>query len=148
MLTGSGGYKDAEYTQSKLFIEGKLFHTGWISVYDIVGVIGSMAFIALGWNEIGITAHFIFGPKTNRRSSLFPFYVWILCNLVTNMVSYFTVFGDFPQSFMNLCVYAMVLSHLVDIENTTEVPIVLPGREAPAEFSRLSGAQYGYQSRP
>jgi hypothetical protein len=48
---------------------------------------------------------------------------------------------------MGLCIFAIALSQLSDIENTTEVPIVLPDRKGSVEVTRLSGARYGYQSR-
>jgi hypothetical protein len=143
-----GSREDQDYYQAKLFIEGQLFHTGWLSVYDIVGLIGGIAFVALGLNEIWTVVHFVFGPKADRRSSLFPLYVWMLCNLVTMIVSFFMVFGDFGDIFVNLCIYAIVLSHLLDIENTTEAPILPPDRKGQVEFNRLSGAYYGYQSKP
>jgi hypothetical protein len=145
-LIHGGG--DREYLQARLFIEGKLFHTGWMSVYDCVGIVGSIAFIVLAWNQIKVLAHFIFGPKADRRSSLFPLYVWMMCKTVTVMVTFFTVFGDFKDTFIGLCVYAIVLSHLSDVENTTEAPIVPSDRKGQVEFNRLSGAYYGYQSKP
>jgi len=141
------GRGDAEYLQAKVFIEGKLFHTGWMSVYDAVGIIGSIAFVALGWNEISVAAHFVFGSKANRRSSLFPFYVWILCNVVSMMVAFFTVFGSFKQSFMDLLVYAIVLSHLSDVGNITDVPVPLRDDKGELEYTGSKGAPYGYQSR-
>jgi hypothetical protein len=138
---------DHEYLQSKAFIEGKLFHTGWISVYDIVGIIGSVAFIVLGWNEICVAAHFVFGPKADRRSPLFPLYVWMLCSVVNMMFSFFTVFGAFGDTFVNLCVYAIVLSQLSDIENNSNVATALPDHKQQVEFRGLSGTHYNYQSR-
>ena len=139
--------QDPAYIQAKIFIETKAFHTGWISLYDTVGIIGSLAFIALGWNEICLVAHFIFGPKADRRSSLFPLYVWLACCIVPWMVSFFTVFGDFGQTFPSFCILAIVLSHLSDLENSADVPLVPSDRKPQVEFSGLSGAQYGYQSR-
>jgi hypothetical protein len=144
----SGGAGDVKYLQAKIFIEGKMFHTGWISVYDCVGGIGTIAFVVFGLNEIRVTSHFIFGPKADRRSTLYPLYVWIMCQLVTVMISYFTVFGSFQDTFMGLLIYGILLSHLVDVENITDVPVALRDRKALAEFGRLSDAQYGYRSRP
>jgi len=164
-LQGAG--VDNGYLQAKTFIEGKLFHTGWVSVYDCVGIIGFLAFIVLAWNEMVLTAHFVFGSKSDyryplfqfyvrllcnflfgskadRRSSLYPLYIWLLCTVFNMIVPFFTVFGDFKQTFMNLCVLGIVLSQLSDIENTTEVPIVLPERKREAEFPRLKGAYGGY----
>jgi len=145
---GGLGASEIGYLSTKIFIEGKIFHVGWISVYDAVGIVGSMAFIVLGWNEIWMAGHFVFGPKADRRSPLFPLYIWIFICAVVAMVTFFTVFGAFSDAFMNLCITALVLSHLSDIENTTEVPIVLTDRKQQVEFSRLSGGDYGYQSRP
>lgn len=139
--------QDPDYLEAKTFIEGKLFHTGWISLYDHVGLIGSLAFIALGLSEILLTARLVFGPKADRRSPLFPFYVWILCNLVTALVSFFIVFGDFAATFSNFCIYALALSQLSDIENAADTPIALAGRKPRLEFGRFTGAHYGYQPK-
>jgi hypothetical protein len=146
LRSGNAG-ADPDYTEAKAFIEGKLFHTGWISLYDAVGIVGFLAFIALGFYEIRAVAHFIVGSKADRRSTLFPLYVWLLCNIVTMMVAFFTVFGDFKQTFMDLCIYAMVLSHLRDLEQTTEVPVVLRQNKGHADLSPVGEGQYGYQSR-
>ena len=147
MLRGEGS-KDDGYLEAQTYITGKLFHTGWISVYDCVGIIGSIGFVALAWNVIRTAAHFIFGPKADRRSPLFPLYVWIMGSALPMMISYFTVYGDFKESFMDLCIYAMVLSQLSDIENSAEVPVPLSDHKGQVEFGRLSSAQYGYPSRP
>ena len=125
-----------------------MFHTGWLSLYDAVGIIGSVAFIILGWNEFWMAAHFIFGPKADRRSSLFPFYVWLMCGILPTMISFFAVFGDFGQTFPSLCIYAIALSQLSDMENATDASIVLPERKGQVEFTGLKGPAYGYQSRP
>ena len=138
---------DASYIQAKLFITGKMFHTGWLSVYDAVGIVGTLAFVVLGWNEVRLTGHFIFGPKANHKTLLFPLYVWVMCNVVSLMISFFTVFGDFSQTFSYLCVYAILLSHLSDLENPGDVPVPLSDRKRQVEFSGLKGASYGYHSR-
>jgi hypothetical protein len=156
--------QDKLYIEAKTFIEGKMFHTGWISLYDAVGIVGSLAFIVLGWNEIGVAAHFVFGPqkmprsflfplyawflsRRDSRSPLFPLYVWTLCISVNLMFNFVTVFGDFGGTLGYLCVYAIVLSQLYDIENSSDVPTPLPDHKRQGEFSRLIGTHYGYQSR-
>jgi hypothetical protein len=141
-----GATRDMEYMQAKVFIIGKIFHTGWLSVYDAVGLIGSAAFVVLGFNEIWFVSQYIFGARTNRKSLLFPFYVWLMCNITVSMIAFFTVFGDFGQTFQTLCVYAVVLSHLYDIERTTDVPTSFTGPEGRVEFPGLRGA-YGYRYR-
>jgi len=141
-----GGWADSSYLESKAFIEGKMYHTGWISVYDCVGIIGTLSFVILGWNEIRFVGHFIFGPKADRRSPLFPLYVWILCQLVMTLISFFTVFGDFKTTFMGFVIYGIVLSQLSDIENTTEVPIIPIEPKKQLEFGRIGTSRYGYRA--
>ena len=114
---------DSKYAEAKLYIEGKMFHTGWISVYDIVGVIGAGAFIALGLNAIGVAGYFVFGPTADRRSSLFPLYVWLTCSTVSLMATFFAVFGDFGYTFPILCMYGIILSQLSDLRRSNEAPV-------------------------
>ena len=137
---------DPKYVEAKTYIEGKLFHTGWVSLYDAVGIIGSITFVALGWNQIRVGYHFVFGRKADRRSTLFPLYVWLLCNSVATLVLYFTVFGDFKETFMDMCVYAIILSHLLDIERNTDVPVVLPDRLGRMKFTGFKGSLEGSPS--
>jgi len=134
-----GSAADPEYIEAKIFIEGKLFHTGWISVYDAVGIIGSIAFVLLGWAEVSMAAKYIFDPKADRRSGLLPLHIWMFVNIATSMISFFTVFGDFGATFKNLCVYAIVLSHLSKLTKATDVIIDLPRRDG-QPFSRAVGA--------
>jgi hypothetical protein len=117
-----------------------------MSVYDVVGIVGMTAFIVLGWNEIWTVGRFVWGPRTNRRSSLFPVYVWMLCNLVSMMVSFFVVFGDFKATFMGLLSYGILLSHLLDLENAAP-PVALSERPGQSDVGRLTNAHYGYRSK-
>jgi hypothetical protein len=135
---------DPEYAQAKLFIEGKMFHTGWISVYDNVGILGMIAFIILGWSEIRMASRLMAGPRTDRKTALFPLYVWAQCNLVTMLVSYFAVFGSFQDTFSNFIIYGILLSHLLNIAKERDVPPVLSGPKKAVEFSGVNGANYGY----
>lgn len=148
LLKINRGIADPAYIQAKTFIEGKLFHTGWVSVYDLVGIIGSIAFVILGINEVSMAAHLVFGPKADRRSALFPLHVWLLCSIVVTVVSFFAVFGDFGTTFPLLCIYGIALSHLYNIENKdAEVPVVRPDQANSAEFARLRETSYGYPSK-
>jgi len=135
--------KDVEYAEAKLFIEGKMYHTGWISVYDCVGIIGTIGFVALAVNLMRLNARFLMGPKADKRSSLYPLYVWVFCNLVTGFAAYWTVFGSFPGEMTGLIVIAMVLSHLADLAEKTEAPLVPIETQGPVEMPRISGAYYG-----
>ncbi len=70
-----------------------------------------------------ISSHFQAQKMLNQKSSHFPVYVWLMCGVVTPLINFFTVFGDFGLSFQNMCVMALALSHYNsmekgDIENT------------------------------
>jgi hypothetical protein len=143
-LQSGSGVEDKEYLQAQVFIEGKLFHTGWISLYDCVGIIGGLAFFALGWNEIITNARFIFGPKADRQSALFPTYVWLLSTSLPGFLSYFTVFGDFGQTFLGLLITAIVLSHLLDFEKAVDIPIALAHRRGEVVRRPLIGSAPNY----
>jgi hypothetical protein len=137
------GRGDKDYLQAKLFIDGKLFHTGWISVYDNVGIVGFIGFIALQLTVIFVAARFVFRPNADRRSSLFPLYVWIVCNLTTSVASFYSVFGSFSDAYSGAVVYAILLSHLSKLDKATEPPVGPGERRNPVEFSGLTGANYG-----
>jgi hypothetical protein len=139
-LSGTGT-KDPDYTLSKLFIEGKMFHTGWISVYDIVGIIGFAAFLALGGVEIYMAGKLVCTPVKNQASGLFPIYVWMLADVTTKIISFFVVYGDFRVSFGELCVYGMVLSQLSDIQQTSRKVLSTDHRAVEAKFSGLKNQQ-------
>ena len=141
LASGSG---DPEYLQGKAFIEGKLFHTGWISLYDCVGIIGGLAFIALAWGEVSMAGRFVFGPKSNQRSSLFPLYAWLLCNIATSVIAFFTVFGAFADAFPYLCIYGIILSQLSDIQRAADGQKTSGDAGSQLDFGGLKGAHYGY----
>jgi hypothetical protein len=135
------------YTESKAYIEGKQFHAGWISLYDCVGIIGSVAFLALGWFIVMTTGRFIFGSAENRRSSLFPLHAWMFVTVVTTLISFFYIFGDFAPTFCAFCVYAMILSQIADIKSATSTTSTLPERRSEVDFSRIGSGNYGYPSK-
>ncbi len=142
MKTGQG--IDASYAEAKLFIEGKMYHTGWISVYDNVGILGMLGFILLGWIEILMTSRLMSGPSSDQKTALFPLYVWLQCNLVSMMIAYFTVFGSFQDTFSGLIIYGILLSHLLDLAKAREVSLVPLGPKKAVEFSGARGVNYGY----
>ena len=65
------GGEDPRYLQAKLFIEGKLFHTGWLSVYDSVGIVGFIMPLSAtqdGVQQFRMASHFfVFGPRADHR---------------------------------------------------------------------------------
>ena len=113
-------------------------------MYDAVGIVGSVAFVVLGWNIIYASGHFIFGRKADRRSVLFPLYIWIFIGALTGMITYFTVFGEIESSFTGMCIGAIVLSQLYDIENSAESTLSPSDRGGQAENRPLVGAASTY----
>jgi hypothetical protein len=144
-----GGGADRIYLQAKLFIVGKMYHTGWISVFDCVGAVGMLGFIALQLTTMLVTARFLRKTKADTRSSLYPLYVWIQMNLVSGALGYYTVFGSFNDALVNLLIYCVILSHLSDLEKATEPTLIPGGVRNPIEMGGLTGASYGerYGSR-
>jgi hypothetical protein len=141
-----GTEPDQDYIQAKLFITGKLFHTGWLSAYDLVGFVGCAAFVWLALTEIWLSMHFIFGRNADRSSPLFPLYVWIATSVTTQVITFFTVFGDFSSTFSSLCVYGIALSQLHDIEkeNAGVTVVVLPTSKRPIEIAGGRPVLSGY----
>jgi hypothetical protein len=146
LMTGRYG-RDSFYFLYKMYIVGKMFHTGWLSVYDIVGIIGFAAFLFLAASEIWTLWGWIFDPKADRRSSLFPLYVWLFVNTVTMMLSFFTVFGDFAITFGNLVLNAMAISLVTDARKISDAPLATPERRITSDITRTSEGRYGYQTR-
>ncbi len=131
---------DADYDQAKVFITGKLFHTGWLSVYDIVGGVGMVAFIFLGLAEIWLAGRLIFGRNAKRKSFLFPFYVWMTVSVTTTLFTFFTVFGDFAGAFTQFLIYGIALSQIYDLEASGKITEVSPARKNVSSFPALKGA--------
>jgi len=138
--------EEASYVQAKIFIMGKLFHTGWLSMYDAVGIIGSIAFITLGINVICLSGHFVFGSNADNRSSLFPLYMWLFIGNLASIITFFTVFGDFKETFMGWCISAIVLSHLSDLENASLLPAYTRESKTSVPFRPAVTGAYGYRS--
>lgn len=115
------------YYVSKGFITAKMFHNGWLSLYDTVGLIGSVAFFFLIICMIGMTGHFVL-QQSNHYSLLFPLKVWFFCSIVRDVLAYFLIFGDFGSTFPSLCAYAIILIQLQRMERSesqkTAVPIL------------------------
>ena len=135
---------ERNYYQAKMFIEGKMFHTGWLGLYDAVGFVGGGAFLILILAELYTLAQWIFEPKVDRRSSLFPCYVWLFSSLVSFCVGFFVVFGDFSQAVQTLLVYAIVISQIDDLRKVSDIPDARTEADAGSEFTRPGGGRYGY----
>jgi hypothetical protein len=137
------GARDPVYTQAKLFCEGKMFHTGWISVYDAVGLVGSLGFITMQLAMLMAAAHFVFRKGADKRSTLFPTYVWSFCYLASSSIGFYATFGSFSDAFDGLIIYAILYSHLFDLETATEPSAIQGDAKKSSEFSGLSSAGYG-----
>jgi hypothetical protein len=149
MLTKMSFQGDTEdhYYATKAFIVAKNYHVGWISLYDMVGLIGGAAFVALGLGMIGMAIRFI-RSQTDHFSPLFPLKVWLFCGIAREFVGYFTVFGDIRTTFPYACAYAIILIQLDRLERGWSMKPALPvfqkqddirksGRIAPPEPSFL-----------
>ncbi len=105
-----------EYWQSKVFITGKMFHTGWVSVYDAVGLIGSFFFVF----GLGVLFYFtgrsVFAPSVSRQSPLFPVKVWLFAFTVSQFVSFFVTYGDLKAYFPMFCALSVAWYHINRVE--------------------------------
>ena len=104
------------YYQTKIFVTGKMFHIGWISVYDAVGLVGSAAFVFFLLSFVWVSGRMVFRASADRKSPLFPLKVWMLCNTLPAVVGYFTVYGDLKLTFPVFCYYAILWTQLDRLE--------------------------------
>lgn len=103
------------YYNAKEFITGKMFHIGWISLYDTLGLIGGGAFLALLLAMLCITTYFILA-RNDRQDQFFRLKIWLFCNIGMQAIAFFTVFGDVAGTFTSLCPFALILVHLCRME--------------------------------
>lgn len=113
------------YYATKAFIVAKNYHTGWISLYDMVGLIGGAAFIALGGGMFVMILRIVWS-QVDHQAPLFPLKVWLFCGIARELVGYFTVFGDIRATFPNVCAYAIILIQLDRMERGWNMKPVLP----------------------
>jgi len=143
-LTHTGSASDHSYYESKAFIVSKNFHVGWISLYDAVGLIGGIAFVALSLNLIGMSGWFIFHRGADMHSSLFPIKVWLFSNFTSSCVNYFITFGSFNSSFIGMMMTSIILVHLSVIERRQTLGTVTPSPQmtlnTPGKAPELSPA--------
>jgi hypothetical protein len=100
------------------FVRRKDFHVGWISLYDCVGIVGSLAFLVL----IVATAHMIWkhGRKVGWRN-LEPVQVWVITLLAYQVIGFFVVFGAM-SNIMGFLGFGCALAWLVFKEMPAPVP--------------------------
>lgn len=122
------------------FVTSKMFHTGWISLYDAVGIVGFVAFLVLALSLIWVSGKMVFHREVDRRSLLFPVKVWMFSSMLPSIISYFTVFGDFKSLFPVYCYLAVLWTHLYRIEKFGYRDSV-PVREVPFDPARTQVPQ-------
>lgn len=110
------GVSDAQYFFTKSFVVAKLFHVGWISLYDAVGIIGSIAFVFLNATVIIIAIWHVFHRGSDPKSPLFPLKVALFTGTTTSFIGYFTTFGSFNDYIVSTCAVSIILIHLGLIE--------------------------------
>lgn len=135
------------YYQAEVFITGKMFHTGWLSLYDIVGLVGSAFFIFLNLSMTWVSGRMVFGRGVDRRSPLFPLKAWMFVNCVSPFFGFFTMFGDFKTAFPALCYTAIVLAHLDKLERTSKQDSSLPPQRPTVQISNPRPSLIGGYSR-
>jgi hypothetical protein len=123
------------YYRSKAFITVKAFHTGWISVYDSVGIIGFALFATLGLGLTWKSGLMVFAKGTDRKSPLFPLKIWLFTNVFSTVFSFFVLYGEIRLCFPYLCYSAILWTQVNRLERQgyKSVPAV---REVPFDAAR------------
>jgi hypothetical protein len=123
------------YYQSKAFITGKMFHTGWISVYDAIGLIGSAIYTILSLSLLWKSGRMVFDQGVDRKSTLFPLKVWLFTYVFSTLFSFITVYGEIKLCFPFLCYTAILWTQVNRLERQgyKSVPAV---REVPFDAAR------------
>lgn len=128
------------YYQAKSFIVGKMFHIGWISLYDSLGLIGGAAFLAMTLAMVTIVTYFILGPH-NPADELRPLKIWLFCIIWGQAIGFFALFGDARSTFFAMCAQSIILVHLCRLELGwgTQVEDVPPPKDREREAIALTG---------
>jgi len=126
------GIFDVGYFSIKGFIDSKNFHVGWISLYDAVGIIGSIAYLMLNFGMIWLSSRFVFGRNADMQSPLFPIKVWFFCALTGGILGYFFLFGSFSDAFVGMTGVAIIMVHLDRIERRDTVKTNAPFPRLPS----------------
>lgn len=128
------------------FVRRKDFHVGWISLYDCVGIVGSLAFLAL----IFATAHMIWkrGRQIGWRR-LEPVQIWVITLLAYQVSGFFAVFGAM-SNIMGFLGFGCALAWLVFKEMPAVEPAVavIPEPERSLSWRELRGVRVHPALRP
>src|SRR3984893_11696876 len=85
------------------YVVRKQFHIGWISLFDSVGIIGSLAFI---WFTINILRRMLAWIRRNGLSALSLPQRWLIIIYGQTIIPFWTVFGDLSSVIVMLCIIA------------------------------------------
>lgn len=111
------------------FVIRKDFHIGWISLFDSVGIIGSLAFL---WFTLNIFLRMFSWIKQNGLSALSPPQRWLIIIYGQTIIPFWTVFGDLSNVIVMLCIIAGLV-HVLFPERTP-VPQIEPQKLVTARF--------------
>ena len=81
----------------------KLFHLGWISLFDSVGIIGSVTFI---WFTLNILRRMLSWIKQNGLAALSMPQRWLIIIYGQTIIPFWTVYGDLSAVMVMLCLIA------------------------------------------
>lgn len=125
------GVSDSQYFFTKSFVVAKLFHVGWISLYDAVGIIGGIAFVFLNVTVVIIASWHVFHRGSDSKSPLFPLKVSLFAGTTTSFIGYFTTFGSFNDSVVGICTASIILIHLglIEKKNTPQSVSASPQKQ-------------------
>jgi hypothetical protein len=89
------------YELCRGFVVRKQFHIGWISLFDSVGIIGSLSFICLTLNILRRMFSWI---KRNGLLKLSLAQRWLIIIYGQTIIPFWTVFGDLSNVMVMLCI--------------------------------------------
>jgi hypothetical protein len=112
-----------------------MYHNGWLSVYDAIGLIGGALYLVFSLSLVWKSGRMVFAPGVDRSGLLFPPKVWLFANVTTIVVAFFSVYGDIKVTFPILCYNAVfwTLLNRLEKQGYKKVPLV---REVPFDAAR------------
>jgi hypothetical protein len=95
-----------EYADVRGFIEMKQPHEGDIGALLVVGIVGTVFFVAFCFSLILVALKSVL---TSRPQEVQPIQIWAFALLVQNSLSFFIVFGDLSSVLFQLCSIGAIL---------------------------------------
>jgi hypothetical protein len=85
------------------YVVRKQFHLGWISLFDSVGIIGSVTFI---WFTLNILRRMLSWIRQNGLPALSMSQRWLIIIYGQTIIPFWTVYGDLSAVMVMLCLIA------------------------------------------